>query len=929
MTPTLAIKLLGSLELELDGQPVTGLASRKAEALLAFLACNPRPHARDTLATLLWDDRPQRRALANLSVLLSSLRKQLDPFFTATRHEIAFNKDGDFWLDTAVFTAQITATRQQIQQRGRATRNAAMQLAQAMELYQGDFLQGFYIRDAGGFEEWTLLERERLQRLAVEALDLLVDFYLERSKFITGIDYATRLVALDPLREHAHRQLMRLLAAGGQRNAALEQYDTCCRILEEELGVPPAEETTELFHTIRRGGLDLSLVPLTVHHNLPAQTTSFVGREQELAAINGRLADPACRLLTLVGPGGSGKTRLLLEAARRQIGQFLDGIWFVPLASLPGSDYLAKAIAQAIGFDFVGNKPSRIQLLTFLQQKELLLVLDSFEHLLDDDGGSDLLAAILAQAPDVKLLVSSRQRLHLQAEWLQEIGGLPYPANGPNGRLHEYGAVKLFTQRAHQVAAGFELTTDDVPAVKQICRLVAGMPLGLELAAANVRHYRCADIATALSQNLDFLSTAQRDVPPRHRSLRAAFDYSWQLLSAEEQAAFRALAVFRDTFSTDAALAVLKTDLAVLHALVDKSLLQRGENGRFHLHDTLHQYAAEKLAHTPDLADTARRRHGAFYARFLQQRQQDLQGGRQLAALEEIQTEIENVRAAWQYAQTLPSDTPALIPLLADAVDTLFHFYSMRSWFREGTALLAQAIDWLSGNITRDGDILLARLRARYGWLAYLRGDVEKGTTSLQHSLSVLETASAAEDVVFCLNYLGAIAYYQNDFATAQQHLQRSLILAQETGNRHGEAIAHNILGVVLTAKDELEEAERSLQSSLTLKRQLEDRWGIAFSLESLGRIDAVHDRREQARSRYEESLAIRQEIGDRRGTAFCLQRLGDLAQRDGDTSAARDLYGECLSILTEIGATRSKAAVQQALDQLNSEFNDGRFLRS
>lgn len=920
MTQKLQINLLGTPELLLDGEPITGLVSRKAEALFAYLAANPRAHARETLATLLWDDAAPQRALANLSVLLSSLRKQLAPFFLADRQEIRFNPHADFTLDTAVFEDTVTTARQQLRQHGRATRTIAAKLTQALALYRDDFMAGFALRGAAGFEEWALLERERLQRQAIEALDALVDFYLARGKNKTGIEHAARLVQLDPLRERSHRQLMRLLAAAGQRNAALEQYDACCDVLADELGVSPTAETTALFHAIRRGEWNAPQTAAAPRHNLPAPATSFVGRAAELAQIEARLADPACRLLTLVGPGGSGKTRLLLEAARTQLGDFLDGVWLAPLASLPDGGYLETAVAQAVGYDFGGKEPPRVQLLTFLRQKELLLALDGFEHLLDD-AGIGFLADLLAQAPDVKVLVSSRERLALQAEWLQEITGLPTPPHEANGRWQAYGAVQLFAQRARQVDAQFDPAVDET-AVRRICHLVAGMPLALELAAAGVRHYNCAEIAAALSENIDFLSTTQRDVPARHRSLRAAFDHSWRLLTPDEQQAFAMLAVFRGSFGLDAARAVLPTPPPLLLGLVDKSLVQRTQHGRFQLHDLLRQYAADKLSALAETAVLARNRHGAYFARFLQQRYDDLQGGRQLGALEEIQTEIENVRAAWEYARTLPPDTPDLIRLIGPTVHTMFQFYAMRSWFREGAAVLQQAVDWLAAAEGDAARLLHAQLQARAGWLAYLLGRVESGIDLLQRSLAYLEETGAESDVIFCLNYLGVIAYNQQDYAAAQAYLQRSLARAQTGNDVPGAAIAHNILGAVRTALEDWSGAEAALQTSLQLKREIGDQWGIAFSLAALGRVDVALNRRTAARAHYEESLALSEELGDRRGTALCLQQLGELAAQDGDAAAARDLYTRCLTILQEIGAARGQARIQQRLDALEKEIS-------
>ncbi len=910
MTSKLEIQTLGGLSIKVDGTAVSNFVSRKAEALLVYLACYPRPHARETLAALLWDDLSQQRSLANLSVLLSSLRKQLDAFLDSSRHEIGILEGSDFVVDAVQMAEAVAA----VSYRQELTRSTAVHLADAIDLYQGPFLAGFYVRQASGFSEWAILEQERLQQLAVRGMNLLVDFYRTRRQYAQGTDLGLRLVNLDPLREESHRHLMRLWALSGQRHAALEQYQTCRTILDEELGVEPAEETTALWQQIKSGAIDYAADPDLTHfqHNLPAETTSFVGRQRELALIDERLSLPTCRLLTIVGPGGVGKTRLALAAARRQVPHFLDGVWFVPLASLPSSDFLETAVADAIGFSFSGSTDVRKQLLNYLRQKEMLLVLDNFEHLLGENGVT-LLQAILEQAPELRLLISSRERLNMQSEWLLQVEGLLCPPEQNAKDVTAYGAVQLFQQRAQQVSPTFQMDRE-LPQVTDIVALLAGMPLGIELAAANVRYYDCAEIAAGIRESLDFLQTKQRDLPARHRSLRAVIDRSWQTLLPEEQAAFAMLSVFRGQFSPDAAQAVWKTNPALLVALVDKSLLQRNENGRFQMHNILRQYAAEKLADWPDQLYQARGRHGSYFATMLQRRQQALKGGQQIAALEEIQAEIENIRVGWRYAQSLERTTPGLIPLLASALDALYHFYSVRSWFKEGAAILQEAVRWLSPPQNEAERILQARLRARHGWFAFLLGEREAGAAELRQSLTVLQAADHAEDVVFCHNYLGATAYYEHDFAQAQAHLTEALALARREGDVYGEAIGLNMMGVLSLDLADFPQAESYLRDSLALKRKIGDQWGEAFSLEKLGNVEMASAHFAAAERRFQESLAIRRRLGDRRGVALCLHQLGDLARQRGDEKTAVSLYSECVTIFETIGDVQATAAVREKL---------------
>ena len=421
--------------------------------------------------------------------------------------------------------------------------------------------------------------------------------------------------------------------------------------------------------------------------NLPAPRTSFVGRTDELASIDRMLDEPDCRLLTLVGPGGVGKTRLALEAAARRIDRYQHGVHFVPLVGVPAPDLLAPAVAETLQFQ-VDNAhsaiPARDQLVDFLRERATLLVLDNFEHLLD---ARDLLTEVIEQAPQVELLTTSRERLQVQSEWVLDVDGL---ANGSgNGHAGDSAAVRLFVDRARQVDGAYALTDSDRPHVERVCRLVNGMPLGIELAAAWASTLPCSEIADEIERNLGFLETSMHDVPERHRSLRAAFDQSWRLLSSDERRVFSRLSVFRGTFARDAAAAVAGAGLAELQGLVSKSLVRRAGLGRFELHELLRQYAAEQLAaERMDLAD-ARETHARFYVGMLAARADALIGEHMMEARDELRVEIDNLRAAaeWAVAQWNQDDARA-------ALSSLDLFFLAHSW-HEGSDTFGQLAELL------------------------------------------------------------------------------------------------------------------------------------------------------------------------------------------------------------------------------------------
>lgn len=925
----LEIFVFGGLTIKASGVAVGGLASRKAEALLAYLACTGRTQAREVLAELLWDDRSQAQALANLRVILNSLRQALGPYLIINRLDVGLNEDSPYWLDAAELEKALAALQPSANRKAALTAPELANIAKALALYQGDFLDGFFLRDCQGFEEWQLAERERWRLQVIESQYHLIAGYQALGEPMSAIQWARRLLQLDPLQEEGHRQLMRLLAITGQRPAALMQYELCRQVLAEELGVDPGEETVSLYHQIHSGdltgsrpnlaqaaGAEISgekprppVLPAPPRHNLPTPANSFVNRHQEVAQIITYLNNPACRLLTLVGPGGIGKTRLAIEAGRRIAAdlspasseaaadspRFPDGIYFVPLDSLNSAEFLVSTLANALRFSFYSGADPTGQLLDFLREKDLLLVLDNLEHIL---AQADLLVDVLAQAPRVKILAVSRERLNLSEEYLLPVRGLLAPAAEKDSEIdslpENQAALQLFLQRAQAVYPDFDPSGPDRADIARICRLLEGIPLAIELAAAWVRLLSCQEIAREIAQNLDFLVTSLRNVPQRHRSLRAVFDSSWQLLSDQERTLFRDLAVFNGGFERDAAERVTGASLPLLLALVDKSLLYRTETGRFLRHTLLYQYAAEKLAEAPQEKALIEARHCDYYLTFLQQREPLLKGGGQQAALAEISSEIENVRASWYWAIAQKQ-----LGAIARAVDSLFHFYEMRSWFQEGAEVFGRAAMSLSG---AGDDRLLGMLLARRGWFTFQLGQHEEAKAWLKHSLELLREDNGRREIGFALNYLGAVHQHLGEFALARQYLLESQAVCAESGDQFGLSIALNVLSQVAYLQGDYAESSRLCQESLALKREIGDRRGMAFSLRNLGLVAYALLDYQAAQDFFQESLAICREMDDRRGIGLCLNHLGDVARASASFEEARQLYQDSLTIFREIG---------------------------
>ncbi len=587
------VRLFGHPQIDLGGAPVH-LERHKAIALLAYMTVTGGRLGRDTLAALFWPDCEGAVAHAYLRRTLWELRRALgEGRLDIDRRTVALPCTGGVWVDVVRFQG-LAADAKAAEPAGRLRL-----LQEAADLYRGDFMAGFSLRDSPGFDEWQSLQAEDLRRQLGQVLAALAEEQRDQGDCDTAIETARRRLALDPLDEDPHRALMRLYAGSGRRAAAIRQYEACVAILQSELGAQPEAETTALYEAIRQGAVGRPRqarrpVP-RVDPGLPTDSLPFVGREAELAEVGRLLAEPDCRLLTLVGPGGAGKTRLAIRAARACADSFADGVAYVPLDAQSSAKGLVAAVAEHFRPGVQSDSPAEMQrqLVASLRRRAVLLVLDNAEHLVP--AVAEWLAELLPAAPRVKLLVTSRERLRLPQAWTLEIGGLPYPGPGQAGNPAEFPAVQLFVRAARRVRADFAPAPEDWPVIGRICRLLEGLPLGIELAAPWVRVLSCPEVAAELEGDQGLLASSERGVPERHRSLGTVFEQSWQLLNPRERDLLARLSVFATSFTREAAAQVSGASLADLAALVDKSLLRREGAGRYALHALLRQHAAEKV----------------------------------------------------------------------------------------------------------------------------------------------------------------------------------------------------------------------------------------------------------------------------------------------------------------------------------------------
>jgi predicted ATPase/DNA-binding SARP family transcriptional activator len=857
--PRLALSMLGALQVTLDGQPATGFESVKARALLVYLAVeSDRPHTRDHLAGLFWPDQPDPAARTNLRQTLANLRLVLgdrtspEPFLQVSRESVQFNSSSDHWLDTSAFTSLIAACVQHPHRRPQTCKTCAARLEQAAALYRGSFLDQFYADDSAPFEEWVLVKQEDLRRLALDALARLAEYDLRRGTYDQALEHAVRLLQFDPWSEQAYRQAMRAYAARGERSAALQQYEACRRVLAVDMHAEPSEETTAVYEAIKteRGRRNGENHPSPPVPSLPIPPTPFVGREKEVADLADLLANPACRLISIIGPGGIGKTRLALATAADQSDQFEDGAVFVPLAAQSSADHLAPAIMAALGLPLEGPRDALDQLLIHLRERPVLIVLDNLEHI---SNGARLLSAILRETTEVALLVTSRERLNLQGEWVVDLHGLEIPEGSRVERVEEYSAVRLFLQSARRARADRLFSDEDKSSIVRICRLVEGMPLAIELAAAWVRTLSCREIAEETGKGLSLFATRLHDVPERHRSMHRVFEHSWTLLQEQERSALRRLSVFRGGFQREAAEQVAGASLPLLAALVDKSLVRAGSMERYSMHELVRQFAEGKLIECGELEETCDRRLAYFIA-LVEQTVPHMSDPEPQACLERLDMENGNLRATLEWC---------------------FRSNGAREGLR------------LSGALWRF-------------W--YLRGYYNEGRRWLERALAVSAHDIPAVERRRPLDGVGVLAWMQADYVAARAYIESSLAISRDLGDSRGVAYSLRALGTVARDQGDVAESRSFFQASLALYRELGDRPGIAHSTRALGIVTREQGEHAASRSYFEEARMILEEIGDRRSMARLLINMGESARVQGDYDTALSFYSQGSAIAQELG---------------------------
>lgn len=914
------MRLFGPFDVRVNGAPMGRLRSRKGNWLLALLALRGGGEvARSFLAGTLWPESGESQSLASLRQSLADLRSALHHeawrLSSPTQQTLRLEIDG-IDLDVARFDSQIDS-------------DDPATLSHAIDLYRGPLLEGCT-------EEWAFLERERREQRYLAALEKQARHALSAGKPSSAIEPLQRAVLTDPFRESAQRSLMEALAACGDFGAAILNYRELRLRLRQELNVDPSPETVALIDRLRQDArkrmnepaaapnadcvhLRLSVEENTWDEALPAENARtfryrvprplapIIGRRRELDEL--AAAVRSSRLVTITGTGGVGKTRISIELADENQDAFPDGVYFVDLSTVMTGG-VVQAIAAAMELSEEAGRTLQASLASAIGSRRMMLILDNCEHLFDESAR--LAQSLLAHSANLCLVATSRQPLGIVGEITRPLASLA----APESQMHiepdeaiKFDAVRLFVDRAEASLPAFRLTAENSACVSEICRRLDGIPLALELAAARIRLLSPAQIAARLHDRFRLLTGGNRVALPRQQTLRALIDWSYDLLSEDEQKLLESLSIFVGGWNLEAAEAVCGGDevLDALTLLVDKSLViveDGREERRYRLMESVREYAREKLSAQDDLPGI-QARHLDHYLTLAEEADRGMRGPQQIDWLRRVDRDHDNMRSALDYCES----TPSLAEPQMRIASAIWRYWMLRGHLTEAKERLGRALQRECPDCSLG---LRAQVLNGAAGIEWNLGDLAGAGAMIDESLAIARQLNDDVAVSQALNNLANINYSMGEHEAARLLYEESLVLRRATGNRQLIAASINNLGIVTHALGDLDVSMDYHQQGLALCRELGDLQGMNAALIGMGNIAKDREDFETARWYMLDALARVSEIGDREGIAGCLSNLGYTALRSGDMEAARQYSRESLTLSRDIGDRRG---IAEALD--------------
>ena len=946
MFPHLSLQFLGPPQIRLDDAPILP-ERRSVIALLAYLALNPQRHSREFLSSLFWSQYNQTKAFTNLRHTLWEVHKSIgEDWIISDRTTVSLNQAADIVLDVTRFQDSLKAARHQTD----IPLRTAL-LVDTVSIYRNHFLTGFSLRDAPEFNEWIFTQSESLRSDLASGLTILVDSYLAQAQAESAIPHARRLISLDPLNESAHRQLMDVYLQAGQHTAALKQYQTCEQILRKELSIDPQPETLALYKKIRKH----EIKPVNTNHlvrvkapkhNLPIQLSSFIGREKERDEVSDLMNKN--RLVTLVGAGGIGKTRLALQAGEKLFHEYPDGAWFIPLDVLTDAALVRQAVASVFGIKNIAEHTIIERLINVLHDQTTLLIFDNCEHLLD--ATTVLIETLLKNCPKTKVLATSREILGIDGEVVYQVPSLSLPQvplKPPRAEvlkgLDKFESVKLFSERAALALYKFTLTQENIGAVAGICQRVDGIPLAIELASARVDILTPEEILEQLNKSFALLTHRGHAPVARHQSMRASMDWSWGLLTEQEQTLLQRLSVFSGGWTLEAAQSICvdealhaETILELTSSLAKKSLLivEQVERHTTHyrFHEIVRQYAHEKLVDECPI----RTRHMQYYRQVSEKIEIALRGSQPGECLDLIHIEHGNLFAALEWAVKTDVETGLHI------ASNLKRYWEMMDIFG-GEA-------WLGQLLEKEESLHFLKARARAlcarTFLLSLMGKSEQTSKYALEALQIFRSLGDPTGEVDGLLAVGGV-----------DHIKQALDKARFLGDKWRQAKAYYLL---VWGGGNRENRRWYLEKTVSLLREIEAVSPLADTLIDLAAIDhsegqyelalkefeefiendksltaeyfktedlrtlfaratiaLIKGNYEQSRIGYEQCAQVIEKVGDRYDGSWLRARAGHAAVLEGDFPAARSIFTEATYGFQNINSENGLAFTLEGLANL------------
>jgi non-specific serine/threonine protein kinase len=911
----LKIRLLGQFDLKRNGVSIE-VPSRSAQSLIAYLVLNTGiSHRREKLAGLFWPDTTEANARSYLRKALWQARKSLaadtksgKEYLLVDDISISFNPNANYLLDADSLGGKPTEA------------ISIEELIDAVSAYKGELLPGFY-------DEWVTLERERLRSAFDQKMNLLISCLIDREQWEQVVYWSEHWIALGEAPEPAFQALMVSHAKVGDMAKVATTYDRCAQTLQDELGVELSEQTKELFEQLHNGkafpGQSSSITtafktdpskidsspPERVDRrisNIPIPLTSFIGREAEIKEIKRLLIE--YRLLTLAGAGGSGKTRLAIQVASKMQSMFKDGIWWIDLSVLVDPDLVPQAAAKVLNVRETQNQTLRDTLTYTLHSRQILLVFDCCEHLLD--ASAQLAEHLLISCPDLKILATSREVLGVAGERIFQVPTLssPDPNQVNQTDFHAFDAVRLFVERAATMKSDFALTNLNAMAIGQLCYGLDGIPLAIELAAARVQVLKVEQIAARLDDRFQLLTGGSRTALPRHQTLRATIDWSYELLSDSERMMLQRLSVFTGGWSADSAETVCtggeiqkENVLDLLSLLAGKSLVlaerNPGEQVRYRMLETIREYSKEKLIDSGEEV-AIRNRHLEYFVMFAEQAEPQLFKPDQVSWLNKLEAEHENLRAAAAWSLESKKSTSAL-----RLVGALSWFWSTRGHYREARELSSQI---LSSPITMERTSARAKALSIAGLVQWVLGSKADVRPLLEEALEIATEIGDHSNIAWSRVFLGTAISTHGDYREGLSLIEQGLEESRALGSagQYGVGFALAFLGDGAFYQGDYERAQELYENSVDVLREVQDNNFLAYALRGLAHTTRYLGDLAKATEGYQESLSLNTNLGHKQGVAACVSGLACIALAQGETLTAVKLFSAVNKQLERLGVS-------------------------